>query len=104
MQVTAHYGPIDPLPCAWVDEDSTRRSWRGTSVSAESGPTYEPNLYLWNLPDPPSTGVVFLELERAFEQQSHRGVVTLDPWTGEVLQAECVGPSQYRPCPLAWSD
>ena len=98
----------DPRFRAWVEADPTRRSWRGASASAESGPTYEPNLYLWNLPDPPSTGVVFVGLERAIDRQSHRGIVTLDPWTGEVLQVECVGPSQYRPCPqpgpLAWSD
>ena len=93
---------------AWVEADPSRRSWRGASVSAESGPTFQPNLYLWNLPDPPSTGVVFVGLERAIDGQSHRGIVTLDPWTGEVLQVECVGPSQDRPCPvpgpLAWSD
>ena len=98
----------DPRFGAWVDEDPTRRSWRGASVVAESGPTFQPNLYLWNLPDPPSTGVVFVELERAIDRQSHRGIVTLDPWTGDVLQVECVGPSQFRPCPqpgpLAWSD
>ena len=97
----------DPRFRAWVEADPSRRSWRGASASAESGPTFEPNLYLWNLPDPPSTGVVFVELERAIDRQSHRGVVTLDPWTGEVLQVECVGPSQFRPCPqpgpLAWS-
>ena len=98
----------DPRFRAWVEADPTRRSWRGASASAESGPTYQPNLYLWNLPDPPSTGVVFVGLERAIDGQSHRGIVTLDPWTGEVLQVECVGPSQFRPCPepgpLAWSD
>ena len=98
----------DPRFRAWVDEDPTRRSWRSASAFAESGPTYEPSLYLWNLPDPPSTGVVFVGLERAIDGQSHRGIVTLDPWTGEVLQVECVGPSQFRPCPqpgpLAWSD
>ena len=98
----------DPRFGAWVEADPTRRSWRGASVSAESGPTFQPNLYLWNLPDPPSTGVVFVELERAIDRQSHRGIVTLDPWTGDVLQVECVGPSQFRPCPqpgpLAWSD
>jgi hypothetical protein len=98
----------DPRFRAWVEEDATRRSWRGTSAFAESGPTFEPSLYLWNLHDPPSTGVVFLGLERAIDGQSHRGIVTLDPWTGEVLQVECVGQSQFRPCPqpgpLAWSD
>ena len=98
----------DPRFRAWVEADPTRRSWRGTSAFGESGPTYEPNLYLWNLPEPPSTGVVFVGLERAIDGQSHRGILTLDPWTGEVLQVECVGPSQDRPCPqpgpLAWSD
>jgi hypothetical protein len=99
---------VDPRFRAWVEADPSRRSWRGASAFAESGPTYEPNLYLWNLPDPPSTGVVFVGLERAIDGQSHRGIVTLDPWKGEVLQVECVGPSQDRPCPapgpLAWSD
>jgi hypothetical protein len=99
----------DPRFRAWVEADPSRRSWRGASASAESGPTYQPNLYLWNLPDPPSTGGGFVGLERAIDRQSHhRGIVTLDPWTGEVLQVECVGPSQFRPCPqpgpLAWSD
>jgi hypothetical protein len=98
----------DPRFRAWVDEDPTRRSWRRASAFGESGPTFEPSLYLWNLPDPPSTGVVFVGLERAIDGQSHRGILTLDPWTGEVLQVECVGPSQDRPCPqpgpLAWSD
>lgn len=98
----------DPRFGAWVDEDPTRHSWRGASAFGESGPTYEPSLYLWNLPDPPPTGVVFVGLERAIDRQSHRGIVTLDPWTGEVLQVECVGPSQFQPCPapgpLAWTD
>lgn len=98
----------DPRVRAWVDDDPTRKSWRGVSVDGWSGPTYEHNMLLEDLAGAPATGVLTLELGRVIDGQSQRGVVTLDPWTGEVLQVECVSSSQYRPCetpgPLAWSD
>lgn len=85
----------DPGFRAWVDEDPTRASWAGISLTGWPGPTYERNLLLIGLEDAPTTGVVTLELERG---PSLRGVISLDPWTGEVLRTHCIGPTLARPC------
>jgi hypothetical protein len=80
---------------AWVDEDPTRESWNGVSWAGASGPTYPHNMYSIGLEDAPRDGLVWLELDR---HHVGRGVVTLDPWTGEVLRVHCMGPSLSRPC------
>jgi hypothetical protein len=87
----------DPRFKAWVEEDPSRESWTGVSWGSASGPTYPHNLYAIGLEDAPPTGLVWLELDRVrIEPDRHhqlRGVVTLDPWTGEVLRVHCIGPS-----------
>ncbi|MFV2063514.1 MAG: hypothetical protein ACC726_08365 [Chloroflexota bacterium] len=85
----------DPRFRAWVDEDPTRKSWNGVSWLGASGPTYPHNLASIGLQDAPPNGLLWLELDRNNVQ---RGVVTLDPWTGEVLRVHCLGPSLGRPC------
>lgn len=85
----------DPRFRAWVDEDPTRKSWNGVGWLGASGPTYPHNLASIGFEDAPPNGLLWLELGRRHVQ---RGVVTLDPWTGEVLRVHCIGPSQYRPC------
>ncbi len=85
----------DPRFRAWVDEDPTRESWSGISWSSAAGPIYPHNLLSIGLQDPPPNGLLWLALGR---HQVQRGVVTLDPWTGEVLRVHCVGPSLGRPC------
>lgn len=83
---------------AWVDEDRTRESWRGTSWAGSSGPTYPHNLYAIGLEDAPPNGLVWLELDRTDQSgpramwSIQRGVVTMDPWTGEVVRVHCIGP------------
>ncbi len=85
----------DPRFRAWVDEDPSRESWNGVSWGSAAGPTYPHNLYSIGLEDAPPNGLLWLELDRHHVQ---RGVVTLDPWTGEVLRVHCMGPSASQPC------
>jgi len=73
----------DPAFRAWVDEDPTRASWSGVSVNNWPGPTYEHHLWLRDLEGAPATGVVTVELDR---EPLRRGIVSMDPWTGKVLQ------------------
>ncbi|MEX1296017.1 MAG: hypothetical protein AB1Z67_07590 [Candidatus Limnocylindrales bacterium] len=94
---------------AWVDEDETRDSWHGTSWAGSAGPTYPHNLYAIGLEDAPSNGLVWLELDRTDRTGPRdtwgiqRGVVTMDPWTGEVVRVHCMGsgsPSCAKPTVL----
>jgi hypothetical protein len=75
---------------AWVEEDPTRDSWNHVWWADAPGPTYEHNLFSMGLEDAPQNGLLWLELGR---DQQRRGVVTLDPWTGEVLRVHCIGPA-----------
>lgn len=78
----------DPRFRAWVDDDPTRRTWDGASGIGWPGPTYGNNMLLRDLEDAPPTGIMTIELTR---RETSRGVVSLDPWTGRVLQVEFLG-------------
>lgn len=75
----------DPAFRAWVGEDPIRDTRHGVSVIGWPGPTYEHNMVLRDLPDPPTTGILTLELEH---KPLDRGIISIDPWTGEVLRVQ----------------
>lgn len=79
----------DPEFRAWVDAEPSRGRWCRWCVSADGwpGPTYERHLYLSHLGDTAPTGVLTLELD----QQQTRGIITMDPWTGEVIDVQFLG-------------
>ena len=89
---------------AWVDEDAARDSWWSVSWGSAAGPTYPHNLYSMGLADAPPNGLLWLELDRILANGLatgiHRGVVIIDPWTGEVLRVHCMGPGSPA-CPWA---
>jgi len=76
----------DPEWAAWVDEDADRSSWSYVWVTAWPGPDY-PDHPLWaGLTDLDPWGIVTLELiQGEVGMPGTRGVIHLDPWTGEVL-------------------
>ena len=78
----------DPEFRAWVDAHPQRGDWSGGRGGAP-GPTYEHHLWLSDIADAPSTGIVTFELDR---RKVNRGVISLDPWTGEVLDVRFFGP------------
>jgi hypothetical protein len=79
----------DPEFRAWVDDEPGRERWCDWCVSATGwpGPTYEHHLYLSDLGDTRPNGVLTLELD----QQRTRGIITMDPWTGEVIDVQFLG-------------
>lgn len=85
----------DPVFRAWVELQPARERWCDWCVSATGwpGPTYERHLYLSHLGDSAPTGVLTLELY----QQRTRGIVTIDPWTGAVIDVQFLGPGFEAP-------
>jgi hypothetical protein len=79
----------DPEFRAWVDAEPSRERWCRWCVSVNGwpGPTYENHLYLSGLGDTAPTGVLTLELDR----QQTRGIIVLEPWTGEVIDVHFLG-------------
>jgi hypothetical protein len=79
----------DPEFRAWVDLEPGRERWCPwcVSVTGWPGPTYERHLYLSHLGLTAPTGVLTLELD----QRQTRGIITLDPWTGEVVDVQLLG-------------
>jgi hypothetical protein len=57
------------------------------SVTGWPGPTYERHLYLSYLGDTRANGVLTIELD----QRKTRGIISLDPWTGEVIDVQFLG-------------
>jgi hypothetical protein len=77
----------DPGFGAWVAADPTRATWSGEDLVAWPGPelpAFSPFSELGTLPP---RGVVSIELDQvpASRSTSQRGIVVLDPLTGEVL-------------------
>jgi hypothetical protein len=79
----------DPEFRAWVELEPGRERWCDWCVSATGwpGPTYERHLYLSHLGDTRPNGVLDLELD----QRQTRGIIILDPWTGEVIDVLFLG-------------
>ncbi|MFO7533532.1 MAG: hypothetical protein R6W93_13815 [Candidatus Limnocylindrales bacterium] len=79
----------DPEFRAWVDLEPGRDRWCDwcVSVTGWPGPTYERHLYLSHLGDTRPNGVLDLELD----QRKTRGIIILDPWTGEVIDVLFLG-------------
>lgn len=79
----------DPEFRAWVDDGPGRERWRRwcVSITGWPGPTYEHHLYLSHLGETAPTGVLTLELN----QQRTRGIITMDPWTGAVIDVQFLG-------------
>ena len=84
----------DPEFRAWVADHPARDPWPGVSVTGWPGPTYENHLWLSDLVEPPTTGILTLEQDR---QNVNRGIISLDPWTGEVLDVRFLGPAFEPP-------
>jgi hypothetical protein len=78
----------EPSFRAWVDADPPP-GMDDVGVDLWPGPTYEHHLFLASLKDPPRTGILSIELDR---DVVNRGIVFLDPWTGEVLKVRLLGP------------
>jgi hypothetical protein len=79
---------VQPSFRAWVDAEPPIRRMDQVSVLGWPGPTYEHHLFLASLKDAPRTGVLSIELDRGMD----RGIVFLDPWTGEVLDVPFLWP------------
>jgi hypothetical protein len=81
---------------AWVDDDPSRESWCSycVSVHLSPGPTYERNMVLGALDDAPRSGILSLELDHPF---TSRGIISMDPWTGDLLDVWILDP---RPKPV----
>ena len=79
----------DPEFRAWVDLEPGRERWCRwcVSVTGWPGPTYEHHLYLSHLGDTRPNGVLTIELD----QRKTRGIISLDPWTGEVIDVQFLG-------------
>jgi hypothetical protein len=71
---------------AWVELKPGRERWCRwcVSVTGWPGPTYVPHLYLSHLGDTRPNGVLTIELD----QRKTRGIISLDPWTGEVIDVQ----------------
>ena len=79
----------DPEFRAWVELEPGRERWCDwcVSVTGWPGPTYERHLYLSQLGDTRPNGVLTIELD----QRKSRGIISLDPWTGEVIDVQFLG-------------
>ena len=74
---------------AWVELDPGRKRWCDWCVSVTGWPgrTYERHLYLSHLGDTRPNGVLTIELD----QRKTRGIISLDPWTGEAIDVQFLG-------------
>jgi hypothetical protein len=70
----------------WVDRKPSREKFCRDCISVIGwpGPTYENHLWLKDVPNAPPTGVLTVALAQGGVFGT-RGIVSMDPWTGEVL-------------------
>jgi hypothetical protein len=76
----------------WVDKKPSRTKFCRDCISVVGwpGPTYEDHSWLKDVPSAPPTGVLTVGLAQGGVFGT-RGIVSMDPWTGEVLDVRLRG-------------